>query len=265
MKGKSMSDLGARRYWALWAFALVVVAGLSGCATNPANPDPYEKMNRFFYGFNGVLDRVAGQPLSSLYVKITPEPVRKGLGNAFDNLDYFDVVLNDLLQGKLDQTGQDAARFVINSTLGVAGILDLATGMGLKAHKEDFGQTLAVWGIEDPGPYLMLPVFGPTTVRDAPGVAMSAAADPLLYIDAPIATITVSAVQAIDERARAEEDIQFVKKNAVDGYEFTRKAYLQNRVFLIYDGNPPPSYYENIDDFESDLDEDLNDETENEK
>ncbi|MFQ5749699.1 MAG: VacJ family lipoprotein [Planctomycetota bacterium] len=222
----------------------LLMAGLlllaSACAATEAREgdnDPLQGMNRFFFGVNHVVDSFLFKPVSGTYVAIVPKPARQGVTNFYYNLTYPGVFLNDFLQGKFHQGGNDFLRFLINSTIGIGGLLDVASSMGFERHEEDFGQTLAVWGAGD-GPYLVLPLFGPTTVRDAPGIGVSAVTNPAFYIDNDGIIIPLTVIQAIDRRARGEKGLETIEK-AVDPYIFMREAYRQHRQFLIYDGNPP--------------------------
>lgn len=226
--------------WRLAVSAMLLLLGLApfGCATGTTPGDPYESFNRTMFGFNTAVDKHLGKPLADAYTAVVPEPARTALGNAFDNLGYGNVIVNDILQGKFFQGLQDLTRMAINSTLGIGGLFDVATGLGLPAHDEDFGQTLAVWGFE-PGAYLVLPLLGPTTVRDSPGYAVQAVTNPLFYVDEAAATIPVGVVNGIDVRARHDDDIRRMNESATDRYIFMRDAYLQHRLFLIYDGSPP--------------------------
>jgi len=164
---------------------------LTACASS-GNRDPWEGLNRFFFGLNKVLDSIIAQPLSELYVAIVPEPVRDVVRNFFDNLGYLNVIVNALLQGKFDQALEDSGRMLVNSTLGIAGLFDVATDLGLERHEEDFGQTLAVWGVEQ-GPYLVLPVLGPTTTRDVWSVPVVVGTNPLIYVNFGVAVVAVGA------------------------------------------------------------------------
>lgn len=223
---------------------LVAVSSLYGCATTGTNganyvtPDPYEHMNRIFYSVNDKLDRTIMQPVARTYVEVTPGIIRTGVTNFFDNLHYPNVILNTFLQGKLKQGMQDTSRFIFNSTLGVGGILDIATGIGLPKHNEDLGQTLAVWGFKS-GPYLYIPLIkGPSTVRDTTDMATSTLLDPITYLSS-IVLWPVEALNVINKRANLLKDTSLRDEAAVDPYSFTREAYLQRRKYLIYDGKLP--------------------------
>lgn len=234
---------------------LIGISFISGCATNQSidgsvsTPDPFEPANRSFYSFDDSLDKAILKPIAETYVNFTPAPIRTGVTNFFDNLYYLNVVVNSFLQGKIEQGLSDSARFIFNSTLGIGGLFDVATGMGLPIHDEDFGQTLAVWGF-DSGVYLYIPlVMGPSSARDAPDIATRTLLNPLTYVSS-IVLWPVSALNIINSRANLLDDTNIRDEAAVDPYSFTREAYMQRREYLIHDGNLP---YENYDDiFEDD-------------
>jgi len=199
--------------------------------------DPIEVVNRPVYQVNDIVDEYVGEPVSQFYIDYTPEPIRSSVSNFFDNVTYLNVILNDFLQGKGKQGFEDSSRFLINSTFGALGLFDMATPLGLEKHDEDFGQTLAVWGINQ-GPYLVLPLLGPNTVRDVPDLGVSTVTNILFYVSNPVA-VPVAMLGFIDKRSRLDQAIRFRDEAAVEPYLFTREAYLQHRNFLIYDGNPP--------------------------
>jgi phospholipid-binding lipoprotein MlaA len=233
----------------LIAAVLALTTACAGCARNPANPDPWEKTNRVLFALDGGLDRYALEPVANAYTKVVPRPVRVGIGNGFDNLRYGNVVVNDFLQGRWKLGFQDAARMGINSTVGIAGIFDVATRWGLKSHENDFGVTLGKWGL-GPGPYLVLPLFGPSTFRDAPDLGFSLLTDPTVWLDLPLAVaLPLAGTNAVDMRARQGGPIRFVNRAAVDPYVFTRELYLRHRESLIHPGMPTaqPDLYEDED------------------
>ena len=230
---------------------LGMILAATGCATTHNEPgqDPLEPANRVFFNVNETLDRAMLKPVAQGYVRITPAPVRTGVTNFFNNLGYLNVILNDVLQGKFEQGVNDSLRFIFNSTLGIGGWFDVAgDNMGLPAHEEDFGQTLAVWGL-DKGFYLYLPLFGPNTLRDSADFIPSTLLNPFFYASGSI-LLPLNAVNAINTRANLLEASNIRDEAALDPYAFTREAYLQQREFLIHDGNPPISDYEDI--FEED-------------
>ncbi len=237
--------------------AILLVAGLSsGCASTTVNgaynPDPYEDTNRSLYAFNDALDRHFFKPVSQTYANITPQPVRTGVTNFFNNLEYLNVILHAFLQWKLGQGFSDVTRFVVNSSFGLGGLLDVATLMGLTSHEEDFGQTLHAWGA-DQGAYLNLPFFGPNTARNTPDLASRYFTNPLTYISG-LVLLPVTALNLINSRANLLEATAFVDEASLDPYAFTREAYLQRRQYLIHDGSPPTEDYDDI--FESGIDDD---------
>lgn len=212
---------------------LVAAGVLAGCSPNAGKVDPFESSNRCIYKFNDCVDRAVLQPLSDCYVKATPECVRTGTGNAFGNLAGLNVILNDYLQGNCRQGASDAARMAINTTVGVAGIFDVASGCGMPAHRNDFGLTLGKWGA-DSGPYLVLPLLGPSSCRDIWGVPVSAATNPLAWADLPVGvTAGLGALDAIDTRARLDPAVKLREQAALDPYVFTRDAYFQHRAALL--------------------------------
>lgn len=223
--------------------ALALIAALSGagCATvqGPTDPqDPWEGFNRGVFEFNQSLDKAVIKPVAEFYQKVTPDPVDKSITSFFSNLNDVIVVLNDLLQFKIEQAVSDLGRFVANSTFGLLGLFDVATYFGLEKHDEDLGQTLGYWGM-DPGPYLMLPLLGPSTVRDTVGKAGDYAVSPLDAFD-ETTRWTMRGVNAIDTRADLLSVSRIAETAALDEYVFIRDAYLQRRRYLVYDGNPPP-------------------------
>lgn len=225
----------------------IVVIG-SGCASTQikgsSDNDTLEPVNRVSYNFNETLDQYILKPIAEPYAKYTPEVYRSGITNFFDNLTYLNVVLNSFLQGKFGQGFSDATRFIVNSTIGFAGLNDIATPMGLEKHNEDLGQTLAIWGV-DQGSYLYIPLGGPNTIRDVPDIATSTLLNPLTYITSAI-LFPISALNIINTRANLLEATNIRDEAAVEPYSFTREAYLQQRENLIYDGSPPIEGYDDI-------------------
>jgi phospholipid-binding lipoprotein MlaA len=210
---------------------------LSGCATTTttaiksnAEVDPYEDFNRSMFSFNQALDEYVAEPVVEAYNWVTPHFVQTGIGNFFSNLKDINVVLNDMMQAKFLQSGEDTGRFLLNSTVGLAGLFDVATEVGLPKHEEDFDQTFAVWGIPQ-GPYLVLPILGPTTGRGITGSILDTATNPASYVGYPI-----QALSLLNERANADSSLKIVDEAALDTYAFTREAFLQARKNLITDG-----------------------------
>jgi len=214
---------------------------LSACATVPGGStegDPFESYNRAMFSFNDGLDEYFLRPIAEGYDTVMPSPVKTGISNFFSNIGDIFVILNDLLQFKFTQAAEDTGRFIFNSTIGLYGLIDVATPMGLPKHDEDFGQTLAVWGIAD-GPYIVLPFFGPRTMRGTAGFVVETAYDPIYEIKDDDVRYGTIALRVVDTRYKLLKASRIVDQAALDKYSFVRDAYLQNRKNLIYDGNPP--------------------------
>ena len=232
-----MYDLNGRQWWVIGrAFVVLFCFFVVGCATTEkkvAVEDPYEDFNRRVYTFNQGIDDYISQPIVMVYDTVTPDLLQQGVGNFFTNLNNVQVVINDLLQGKIKQGTKDTGRFAINSTLGVFGLFDVAKHVGLKQNTEDFGQTLGVWGVPA-GPYLVLPFLGPSTLfQGVPGATVDVLSNPVSYATAlPL----VQVLSAVNARSEAEESLDFIDKSALDPYTFTREAYMQWRQHLITDG-----------------------------
>jgi len=221
------------------AVILVGLGMLSGCATTAGDPrDPLESLNRGIYKFNDGVDTVLLKPAAEVYREVLPAPVRTGISNVFSNLNDVIVALNNLLQGKLEAALSDVARVMINTTVGVLGIFDVATKAGLEKHDEDFGQTLGKWGVGD-GPYIVLPFLGPRNLRDTVGLVGDYKADPVTYIDPNRDRNLVQGTRIVARRSELLGASKVLAVAALDEYEFVRDAYLQRRRNLIYDGNPP--------------------------
>lgn len=222
--------------------AVALLAG--ACATIPpdagSNPvDPLERMNRHVFEFNDRVDRAVLKPVAQGYVAVVPEPVRGCVGNFFANLGDVSNAANNLLQGKPVEAVSDICRIAINTTVGVLGCFDVASKAGLEKHNEDFGQTLGRWGLGS-GAYLVLPLLGPSSVRDAVGRVPDAYVDPANAAGDDVrARNTLFALETIDLRARLLDAGRLLDAAALDKYQFTRDAYLQRRRNLVYDGNPP--------------------------
>jgi phospholipid-binding lipoprotein MlaA len=221
---------------------------VAGCASAPGrttNAESFEGFNRGVYKFNDTLDRAALKPIAKGYRKVTPNFVRTGIGNVLSNLEYPGTFVNQFLQGKLKLGLKDTGRFLINSTLGVAGIFDVATPIGLEKNDEDFGQTFAVWGVPS-GPFLNLPLLGPSSMRDAPGRALGFLTNPLQYTDVPWEAEwgerAIGVVHGRSELLPLDETLQ----RTYDPYVFIRDAWVQQREFNIFDGNPPPETLEDV-------------------
>jgi phospholipid-binding lipoprotein MlaA len=211
---------------------------LGGCATNGDPRDPLEPLNRGIYQFNDAVDRGIMKPVAKGYKAVLPQPVRTGVGNFFSNLDDVVVLLNDLLQFKFGQAASDFSRLVWNTSVGILGLIDVATPMDLPKHNEDFGQTLGRWGVGN-GPYLVLPLLGPSNLRDTVGLVVDYRVDPVYQQDDMADRNTAVVLRAIHKRSvlLGAEDV--VQEGALDPYSFVRDAYLDRRRNLVYDGKPP--------------------------
>lgn len=215
---------------------------LAGCSTVPPESttqtkDPWEKMNRAIYAFNDKLDKDVARPVATAYVRAVPAPARNRFHDFISNLSEPIVIINDALQGKFKQALQDTGRLVVNTTVGLVGFFDPASSIGLPHHDEDLGQTLAHWGVPS-GPYLVLPVLGPSTVRDTGSLYVDVTADPLYDDMAPRYRNAATILNGIDTRAGLMQANATID-SAYDPYTFVRDAYIQNRRYKIYDGNPP--------------------------
>ena len=222
-------------------FSLLILTGCSSTATTDSG-DPHESINRKFYAFNDSIDKNFLEPVAKGYVDITPDPVRESVTNFFDNVSYLNTIANDLLQGKVGTFFQDTGRFVVNSTVGLGGLFDPATSMGLVQHNEDLGQTFGTWGAGE-GAYLTLPLMGPSSYRDLPSPVMGLLLNPFTYL-APVISIPVGAVNAVNTRANLLDASRIRDQAALDPYTFVREAWRQQREYEIYDGNPPGDGFE---------------------
>ena len=218
--------------------AILFAMTLSACAST-GNNDPLEGMNRGIYKFNDVADKAVIKPVAGAYKAVLPSPVRSGVNNFFGNLSTFVSVINDLLQFKFDKAVTGAGRFVINSTFGIAGLVDVASMDGIEKRNEDFGQTLGHWGVGS-GPYIVLPFLGPSSVRDTTGFVVDTIAfDPISYVDDPATRNSARALKYLDKRAQLLPGSDLLDEAALDPYAFMRDAYFQRRQNQIYDGNAP--------------------------
>jgi phospholipid-binding lipoprotein MlaA len=217
----------------------LLLAAAAGCATTATDPrDPFEGYNRAMFAVNDTVDEALFKPVARAYKAVAPEPLRGMVRNFFANLEDPFIGVNNLLQGKLLDAWTDWARFAFNTVFGVLGINDLASEMGLEKHNEDFGQTFGRWGAGD-GPYLVLPFFGPSTLRDAGGLALDLAADPVAWHRPVDESNAATAVRVVSRRADLLEASKLIDEAALDRYVFLRDAYLQRRRSLVYDGSPP--------------------------
>jgi len=228
----------------------------AGCATVPSGKpdprDPWERFNRSVFNFNEALDRAIAKPVAKGYVKVTPRIVRTGISNVYSNLDTVPTIINDVLQGKIRQAGHDSARFLMNSTLGLGGLFDPASAAGLDSNDEDLGQTFGKWGVQS-GPYLMLPVLGPSSARDAFSRAADTFLEPVWYLEDDSTRYLIRLGDLLDQRASLLElDAQL--ERSYDRYAFIRNAWLQRREYQVKDGN--------VDDQSLELEEEFKDDPE---
>jgi phospholipid-binding lipoprotein MlaA len=223
----------------LRAACLAVLAlALTGCATGPDRRDPLENFNRGVSRFNDELDAAVLKPVASAYQDHVPAPARKAVGNVFSNLGDVWSMVNSALQFKMQHAAESLMRVSVNTVFGFYGVLDIATEAGIERHREDFGQTLATWGVPS-GPYLVLPVLGPSTLRDASALAVDRQGDLVREIDPAGARNASYALRAVDARASVLRAGRLIDEVALDRYTFTRDAYLQRRRAEIFEGEPP--------------------------
>jgi phospholipid-binding lipoprotein MlaA len=228
----------------VWIALATAALMATGCASTPGRvpdpSDPLEPFNRAVFRFNTDFDKAFLQPTAKAYKKVTPEVVDRGITNFFNNIDDVTSLVNNVLQFKMSRAGSDVGRLFINSTVGVLGFFDVATNVGLPSYKEDFGQTLGYWGLE-PGAFVMLPILGPSSIRDTIGFAGDMVTDPFFSLEKGEIYWGFIALRVVDRRADLLTVGQILEDAAVDPYVFLRDAYLQRRRNLVYDGNPPPS------------------------
>lgn len=213
-------------------------AMLTGCATSGNPKDPIEGFNRAMFAFNEGLDAAIIKPVATGYDAVLPDSVQTGVTNFFGNIADFFIGINNLLQGKVGDGVGDFGRVAINSTIGLLGVLDVATELGIEKHNEDFGQTFGRWGIGN-GAYVVLPVFGPRTVRDTVGLVLDVKADPVVQVDHIPTRNSLAVLRLINDRAGLLSADKVIEEAALDKYSYMRGAYLQRRRNLIYDGNAP--------------------------
>ncbi|WP_459950544.1 MlaA family lipoprotein [Denitratisoma sp. agr-D3] len=219
--------------------ALAATAGLlGGCATSGNPKDPIEGFNRAMFAFNEGLDKAVLKPVAQGYDEALPTPAKTGVSNFFGNIRDVFIGVNNLFQGKVPEAASDLGRVVVNSTIGVLGLIDWASDMGLEKHDEDFGQTFGRWGV-GPGAYVVVPVFGPRNVRDTVGLVADVAADPVADMHNVAARNTLIVTRLVSDRAELLPADKVIEEAALDKYSYIRDAYLQRRRSLVYDGAPP--------------------------
>ena len=228
---------------------IVAVTGffvaLAGCATGPnADPrDPIEPFNRGVYKFNDAIDTAVFKPVATAYRDATPELIRRGVGNFFANLEDIWSFVNNALQFKGQAAGDSLARFGMNTFIGVGGIFDVASDLSIEKHARDFGQTLGYWGVA-PGPYLVLPLLGPSSLRDAVALPVDMAGDLVSQVAHIPTRNSAKVIRIIDNRSEFLRAGDMLDEIALDKYSFIRDAYLQRRRNAIYDGNPPEERFD---------------------
>jgi len=235
--------------------ALLAVCVLAGCAASReaadtsgrVDYDPFEPFNRTVYDINKLVDDVTLKPVARGYQNILPAPVRRSVSNFSSNLTTPRSALNGFLQGKPANGISDITRFILNTTIGIGGLFDVATSAGLEEYDETFSQTLAVWGVPE-GPYVYLPVFGPNSMLDAVTLPIDIMSDPLMYYDDRQTRFWLNALRVVDLRARVLTAEGFLE-DSTDPYLSIREAYLQNRAYQVHDGDPPVEEDEFLNEF----------------
>jgi len=225
--------------WARNLAAMLLLCGAAGCATVGSDPrDPLEGFNRAMYSFNDGFDQAIGKPVATAYRDVVPGQIRTWVRNFFSNIYDLWTGFNNLIQGKPRDAITDWARFAFNTTLGLAGINDVATSIGLEKHDEDFGQTLGRWGMED-GAYLVWPFWGSSSMRDSAGLLVDFYGDPVIQHRPKGVRDVIWGLRAISKRADLLDASRILEEAALDKYVFQRDAYLQRRRSQVYDGSPP--------------------------
>ena len=194
--------------------------------------DPWMRLNQHFFSVNDYFDQLLVRPIALTYINLTPRFLQVGVGNVFDNLQDVNVAINDFLQFKIEDGLSDSGRIIVNSTMGIGGILDVATSMGLYRNEEDFGQTLGVWGF-DAGPYVFLPVFGANNLRDSVGMIIDALFNPIRYVENIESRYALYLADELDFRSSL---LAYDELITGDRYLFVREAYIQNREYVVNDG-----------------------------
>ncbi|MEQ1879717.1 MAG: VacJ family lipoprotein [Burkholderiales bacterium] len=222
-------------------FLLAAACLMSGCAAGPNPKDPYEKFNRKVHSFNEGFDKIVAKPVAKAYDKVLPDMVQTGIGNFFSNLGVLVTALNDAAQLKGSKVPVDIMRFTTNLVFGLGGLLDVATELKIENRNEDFGQTLGYWGVGS-GPYLVLPILGPSSVRDGVALPVDYYLYPTTYVvDEPREKNSLTAVRFIDARAKLLGAGEFLEQSGMDKYSFIRDAVIQRREYQVHDGEPPIS------------------------
>jgi len=255
IKNASRAQISVGRALGWVTLSIIMVLNVGCASTNAIVPknkhDPLEPINRVVFSFNENLDTYVLEPTAEVYRFVIPKFIRDRFSNMVSNIGDIYTSVNNLLQGKPKEAADDISRFFTNSTLGLAGMFDVASAAGLEKHKEDFGQTLGVWGVK-PGPYIVLPIFGASNLRDTVGFYVDFRTD-ILFQEIPNIGVrnTVTGLRIIDVRAKYLDSKNLMSEAAFEKYTFVRDAYFSSRHNLIYDGNPPSiNYDENLEDSE---------------
>jgi len=214
-------------------YSLGVAILLTACSTVSPSNDPYESTNRMIFNLNDKVDAWVFRPVAEVYESDTPQWLRTGVGNFFDNLQDVDTACNNALQARFSDAASDAARVALNSTVGIGGLINVASGTGLPKHRQDFGQTLGRWGV-GAGPYLVLPLIGPSSMRDTLALAVDIRLNPMAYVYPVSSRNLGTALNLVDTRAYLLSVSSLLDDAALDKYEFTRSAYRQRRENSIY-------------------------------
>ena len=230
--------LSGMRLGRRWILGGLVALACTGVVADENPIDPYESFNRPMFAVNELFDKYAAKPVAQVYDNVTPLPVKAGVGNFFGNAGDLWIGVNSALQGKFSDAGLDLGRLLINSTVGIFGLFDVASELGLDKHDEDFGQTLAVWGVGDGG-YLFWPVIGPRSVRDTFGWGVDLYTDPVMRVRPVAVSNSMAGLRFVDIRASLLPSDKVVEEAALDKYAYIRDAYLQRRRNQIFDGRPP--------------------------
>jgi phospholipid-binding lipoprotein MlaA len=222
---------------------VVLFMGLQGCATVKSADarDPWESMNRSVYNFNDAVDTIAIKPVARVYDKVVPKFLQTGVHNFFGNLGDVWSMANSALQLKGQHAVESFMRVSVNTVFGLGGVLDIATEMRLERHKEDFGQTLGYWGVK-PGPYVVLPILGPSTLRDTLTYPVDYKGDPIRQFNDQVTRNSLVALRVTDVRVGLLQAVDTLKEASLDPYTFVRDAYLQKRQNDVHDGNPPSDF-----------------------
>src|SRR5574343_239183 len=235
-KSLGLSGMRKGRSWAIGGILALACFGAAVAEENPH--DPYEGFNRSMFAVHEAIDKYAAKPVAQVYDNTVPLPVKASAGNFFGNIGDLWIGVNNALQGKLVDAGLDISRLLVNSTVGIFGLFDVASELGLEKHEEDFGQTLAVWGVGSGG-YRFWPVIGPRNVRDTAGFGVDSFVDPVWRVERVSARNSMVALRFVDIRASLLPADKVVEEAALDKYAYIRDAYLQRRRNQIFDGRPP--------------------------